>query len=85
MKEQKSHNQFGEVIRTHVIGEYVIEEVILGDAWKDYDGEITYSTQGWSFDSLDNALLFALCKKYEPEDDYLAYYVSRMIPNFVKE
>jgi hypothetical protein len=62
---------FGDVIKTHTIGDYIILEHLFGPEQRvESEGQTgfyvqgTLPLQGVSFDTLDQALLGALCMKH---------------------
>jgi hypothetical protein len=56
---------FGDVIKTHTIGDYTILEHSFGPEQRvEYKGQTGFYVQGVSFDTLDQALLGAVCLKH---------------------
>lgn len=67
---------WGKVTATHKIGTHTITEYVVGPEW-DNAGNIEFMTSGGLFDSLDVALLAAICEKAGDADALL--YVTRLL------
>lgn len=67
---------WGKVIKVHQIGEYKITEYTVNQVF-DKEEPIEYSNGYASYDSLDKALIGAICKKYDQEEAEL--YIWKML------
>ena len=73
---------WGEITKTHVIGEHTIIEYVVDPAFEDA-GQVNYSIGNHSFDTLDQALVGSLCEKYGDVEDFEV--VARLFPGLMKE
>jgi hypothetical protein len=83
--DKEIHHVFGELIKTHVIGEYKIVEyhpyILEGNV---FTSDINYDARrydvpngGCSYVSLDSAIIGSICRKYKCTE--LSHPISRMI------
>lgn len=77
---QKSNKDFpfGKIVNTHHISTFEIIEYIVGDGWVDA-GKTQFSNNNCTYDTLDEAIMGAICQKYSG-DFALFSYVTRLIP-----
>jgi hypothetical protein len=72
----KARFPWGEVIKTHQIGEFTITEYKVNPVFKT-EQEVEFSTGSASYDTLDQAIIGAICAKYDqPEAEY---YIWKML------
>lgn len=74
----KSKFPFGTIKQIHKISGFEIIEYHVGSEWENF-GAIEFSYNGVSYDTLDQALLGAICHRYAPDDSDLFYYAAKLI------
>lgn len=72
---------FGEVVKTHVIGEYQIIESIKEDGEKHFSPYINYDRIRMSYASLDQAITGVICYKYDGANSQANKFLWKMINN----
>lgn len=69
---------FGKVISVHRISTFEIIEYKPDPVYGTEQNTVEFSVNGCSYDTLDQALLGALCEKYN-KDDSLFRYAARLL------
>lgn len=70
---------FGEVIKTHTIGEYQIIESVREDGEKHFSPYINYERTAMSYMSLDQAITGMICYKYDGANSQANKFLWKMI------
>ena len=70
---------FGEVVKTHIIGEYQIIEAIDSEGEKRFSPYINFKRIGMSFTELDRALTGVICYKYDGANTQANKFLWKMI------
>lgn len=70
---------WGEVIKTHVIGEYQIIQYIDSDNEETFQGYINFKDTRESFHSLEEAITGAICYKYDGANSQANTFLWKMI------
>jgi hypothetical protein len=79
MKFTKNDFPFGTIVNSHRISSFEIIEYIVGENWIDA-GKIQFTYHNCTYDTLDEAILGAICDKYSDGDSNLFSYVTRLFP-----
>lgn len=71
---------WGEVVKIHCISDYqIIESIDKQDKNTMYSCYVNYNSISTSSDTLDNAIIICMAKKYDGNNSQAAYYFSKMI------
>lgn len=72
---------WGQITKIHEIGDIRITEYVVGEDWE-ARGKTEFDVNEHSYDTLDQALLGALCNKYDT-DSRLFSYVVKLLPRIM--
>jgi hypothetical protein len=70
---------FGDVIKTHIIGEYQIIESVKEDGEKHFSPYINYDRIRMSYATLDQAITGVICYKYDGANSQANKFLWKMI------
>ena len=75
----ESEYSFGEVVKTHIIGNYQIIEAIDEDGNQKFSTYINFERTGFSYNSLEKAITGAIAYKYDGTNSQANKFFWKMI------